>query len=100
MESARRGLAEALKNVPVRKARIPVYTNVTAEPVTEPEDIRRLLVEQITSPVRWVETIQHLIRDGADTFYEVGPGKVLTGLLKRIDRTAKGVAVGEMEDLS
>jgi len=100
MESARRGLAEALKNVPVRKAKIPVYTNVTAEPVTEPEDIRRLLVEQITSPVRWVETIQHLIRDGADTFYEVGPGKVLTGLLKRIDRTAKGVAVGEMEDLS
>jgi [acyl-carrier-protein] S-malonyltransferase len=84
MASARDGLKKKLDETPLRDASIPVYTNVTAEPVTNAEDIRDMLYRQLTSPVRWEECVIHMVRDGADSFIEIGPGKVLQGLVKRI----------------
>ena len=83
MESAQKGLQEALENTPVRDASIPVYANVTAQPVRDAGDIRRLLLQQLTSPVRWEESMVAMAADGATTFVEIGPGKVLQGLAKR-----------------
>lgn len=84
MESAKSGLREALERTAIQDASIPVYANVSARPVRKAEEIRRLLNEQLTSPVRWEETIQNMAADGASIFVEVGPGKVLQGLVKRI----------------
>lgn len=83
MESAQQGLQEALRNTPVRDALIPVYANVTAQPVRDAGEIRRLLLQQLTSPVRWEESMVAMATDGAATFVEIGPGKVLQGLVKR-----------------
>ncbi|MEX2089277.1 MAG: ACP S-malonyltransferase, partial [Bacteroidota bacterium] len=83
MESAQKGLQEALENTPVRDASIPVYANVTAQPVRDAGEIRRLLLQQLTSPVRWEESMVAMAADGAATFVEIGPGKVLQGLVKR-----------------
>jgi [acyl-carrier-protein] S-malonyltransferase len=83
MESAREGLREGLARTEIRDASIPVYANVTAEPVVRAAEIRELLCQQLTSPVRWEETVRNMARDGADTFCELGPGKVLQGLAKR-----------------
>ncbi len=93
MEPARAGLAEALANISIRDAAIPVYANVTAGPATSATEIRDLLVRQVTHPVRWEETMLAMRKDGADTFVEVGPGKVLQGLAKRIltDGTLSGI---------
>ncbi len=84
MHSAKVGLKAALDATSINDARVPVYANVTAEPVTKASDIRDLLYQQLTSPVRWEQTIRNMVRDGADVFYEIGPGKVLQGLVKRI----------------
>lgn len=84
MESAQEGLKEALENTPIRDASIPVYANVTAQPIRDAEGIRRLLLRQLTSPVRWEESVVVMAADGASTFVEIGPGKVLQGLIKRI----------------
>jgi [acyl-carrier-protein] S-malonyltransferase len=93
MESAREGLGKALAAAPIRDARIPVYANVSAEPVTRAADIRTLLLQQLTSPVRWEQTIKNMTRDGATEVVEVGPGKVLQGLVKRTspDLALRGV---------
>jgi [acyl-carrier-protein] S-malonyltransferase len=88
MQSAREGLRSALATTEIRDARIPVYANVTAKPVKHAAEIRRLLEEQLTSPVRWEETVRAMIADGASTFVEVGPGKVLQGLVKRTNEQA------------
>jgi [acyl-carrier-protein] S-malonyltransferase len=90
MESARHGLREALGSTAIRDANVPVYANVTAEPVTTAAEIRELLYQQVTSPVRWEQTVKNMVRDGATRFVEVGPGKVLQGLVKR---TEAGVQV-------
>jgi [acyl-carrier-protein] S-malonyltransferase len=84
MQSAGDGLRSALDATTINDARIPVYANVTARPVTRGTEIRELLYQQLTSPVRWEETIRAMARDGADAFIEIGPGKVLQGLVKRI----------------
>lgn len=88
MEDAREGLRNALEKTPLRNAAIPLYANVTAEPVTRQEEIRNLLCMQLTSPVRWEQSIRNMVRDGAESFYEIGPGKVLQGLIKRTAATA------------
>lgn len=85
MQSAHDGLKQALENAQIRNARIPVYANVTGKPVRQSADIRTLLEEQLTSAVRWEESVRNMIADGAASFIEVGPGKVLQGLVKRID---------------
>lgn len=86
MRPADQRLAEALADVPMNKPKIPVISNVDAQPHDDPEEIRRLLIRQVLQPVRWEESMRHLIAEGFDTFYEVGPGRVLRGLLRRIDR--------------
>lgn len=86
MKPADDQLAEVLAAAPIGPPRIPVYSNVDAEVHTEPDDLRRTLVAQVLGGVRWEESIRRMIADGFDTFYEIGPGRVLTGLLKRIDR--------------
>ena len=83
MDHARAGLAEALESLPIATPSCPVYLNVSAEPTTDPEVIRAALLDQLTSPVRWSQTLTNMQRDGFDSFLEVGAGKVLTGLAKR-----------------
>ncbi len=99
MMSAKEKLEKALDGTPVYDARFPVYANVTAKPVTEKEKIKKLLVEQVTSPVRWEETIKNMITDGFDEFYEVGPGKVLQGLVKRINPDVKIFGIDKYADV-
>lgn len=89
MQSAKDKLAVALENAPIYNARFPVYANVTAKPVIEKEEIKKLLFEQVTAPVKWEETIINMIADGFDEFIEIGPGKVLQGLVKRINPSVK-----------
>ena len=89
MEEAGEGLRAALEKTPLRDAALPVYANVTAEPVTRGADIRDLLHRQLTSPVRWEQSVRNMVRDGAGTFYEVGPGKVLQGLIRRTAAAAR-----------
>jgi len=88
MKPADERLAEALAQVTVSAPRIPVWSNVDAKPHTNPAEIRALLVRQVLSAVRWEATIRGLMAAGADKFYEIGPGRVLAGLLKRVDRKA------------
>ncbi len=87
MRPADQRLAEALAEVPMRRPKIPVVSNVDARPHDDPEEIRQLLIRQVLQPVRWEESMRWLIERGFDTFYEVGPGRVLRGLLRRIDRS-------------
>ncbi len=86
MQSAVDKLAEALADVPMAPPKSPVISNVDARPHDDPEQIRELLVRQVVSPVQWEESMRFLLLNGHDTFYEVGPGRVLRGLLRRIDR--------------
>jgi len=86
MKPADQQLAEFLAQTEVVAPRIPVYSNVDATPHDEPDDIRATLVSQVLEGVRWEASMRRMMADGFDTFYEIGPGRVLTGLLKRIDR--------------
>jgi [acyl-carrier-protein] S-malonyltransferase len=86
MDSATLRLADALAGIPMSKPRIPVISNVDACPHDDPEEIRQLLVRQVVSPVRWEESMARMLREGYDSFYELGPGRVLRGLLRRLDR--------------
>jgi [acyl-carrier-protein] S-malonyltransferase len=79
-------LTAALARAPLARPRIPVVSNVDALPHDDPEEIRELLIRQVVSPVRWEDSLRYLLGQGCDEFYEVGPGRVLRGLLKRIDR--------------
>lgn len=99
MNSARQGLSDALKNISIRDARIPVYTNVTAKPVQQATEIRRMLEEQVTSAVRWDDSIRNMTAAGATSFVEIGPGKVLQGLIKRISPAAEVRGVDTFADL-
>ncbi len=100
METALSGLTAALREVNLRRGKIPVYSNVEAAPVTEPEKIRGLLQKQLLAPVKWENIIRNMIDDGFEQFYEVGPGTVLKGLLRRIDRGKVCKSVGTVEELS
>ncbi|HET6428349.1 MAG TPA: ACP S-malonyltransferase [Phycisphaerae bacterium] len=88
MATAAAKLAEAIEPVEFRPPRRPVVANVDARPHEGADRIKRRLVEQVTSPVRWNESVRYMLDNGVDSFYEVGPGKVLTGLLWRIERGA------------
>ncbi|CAN5457046.1 ACP S-malonyltransferase [soil metagenome] len=101
MDEAAREMAVALSQVAIGTASASrkVYANVTAEPVPDVRHWPSLLERQLKSPVRWTESVQHMRRDGIDTFIECGPGNVLQGLIRKIDPEAKGLAAGEAEDL-
>ncbi len=87
MEPAGEELAEAIKNTIFSKPICPVYQNVVAKAVTNSEEIKENLIAQLTAPVRWTQSIQQMIADGGTEFIEVGPGKVLQGLMRKIDRS-------------
>ena len=88
MEPARAELEEAIVSTPFRKPSCPVYQNVTALPSTDPDSIRMNLAAQLTSPVRWTQTVLNMIKDSATDFIEIGPGNVLQGLVKKISNRA------------
>lgn len=92
MQPAREELAVAIAGTTFSKPMCPVYQNVNAMPVAEPDMIRANLISQLTSPVRWTQTIQNMISDGASNFIEVGPGKVLQGLVKKINKDMEAVS--------
>jgi [acyl-carrier-protein] S-malonyltransferase len=95
MEPARLELAEAIHATEIKTPLCPIYQNVNAQSVTNPDVIKSNLVKQLTSPVRWTQTIKNMIADGADTFIELGPGKVLQGLILQVKKDVK-VMSGEI----
>ncbi len=100
MDDARAGLQEALEKTEFKDALVPVYSNVTAKPVTNKEEIRQLLFKQLTSPVLWQKSMENMIFDGFEQFYEIGPGKVLCGLMKRINRQVPCTPIGTVEAIN
>ena len=99
MQSAKETLLGVLNETPIYDSKFSVYANVTAQPVRDKNEIKKLLFEQVTSPVRWEETINNMIADGFDEFYEIGPGKVLQGLVKRINPDVKSFGIDKFEDV-
>jgi len=89
MEPAREELAAAIEETTFNTPSCPVYQNVTASAVINPDEIKKNLISQLTAPVRWTQCVQAMIADGGTEFVEVGPGKVLQGLMRKIDRSVK-----------
>ena len=89
MEPAREELAAAIENTTFSKPNCPIYQNVTATAITDESEIKANLISQLTAPVRWTQSVQQMIEDGATLFTEVGPGKVLQGLVKKINRASE-----------
>ncbi|WP_297985011.1 ACP S-malonyltransferase [uncultured Chryseobacterium sp.] len=85
MQPAQEKLAEAITATKFRKATMPIYQNITTTAVTDSEEIKKNLIAQLTGPVKWTQSVQNMIKDGAQNFIEVGPGKTLQGLIKKID---------------
>jgi len=100
MQPAADAMAEALKGATINTPVVPLVSNVLASAISDPNDIRRRLVEQVTGTVRWRESIAYMAGQGVTKFYEIGAGKVLTGLVKRIADGATGVAVGNPADVA
>ena len=99
MEPAAAALAETLERTEIEEPAIPVISNVDARPSQDPETIRRNLARQVTHPVRWQESVEWMIRNGVTRFLEPAPGKVLTGLLRKIDREVEGVPLDDGDAL-
>ncbi|MDV6376749.1 ACP S-malonyltransferase [Sporosarcina sp. GW1-11] len=99
MQPAAAELEKTLAGIEMKDAEIPVIANVTADVVTEQQEIKKLLVEQLYSPVRWEESVEKLLELGVTRFVECGPGKVLSGLIRKIDRTATVYPVYDEESL-
>lgn len=93
MEPAREELAAAIEQTHFHQPFCPVYQNVTATAVTDPLAIKKNLIAQLTAPVKWTQTVKQMVADGATSFYEIGPGKVLQGLVKKIDNTVTAESV-------
>ena len=100
MEPAQQALRARLENVTAKPSRFPVLANVSAQPYPSDEQgIHQLLVNQVVSPVLWEDCVKNMIQAGAEIFLEVGPGKVLTGLLRRIDRKAVGIGISDLQSI-
>ncbi len=93
MEPAREELAAAIEQTNFHQPFCPVYQNVTANAVTDPLAIKKNLIAQLTAPVKWTQTVKQMVADGATSFYEIGPGKVLQGLVKKIDSTVTAESI-------
>jgi [acyl-carrier-protein] S-malonyltransferase len=100
MQPAADAMAEALAQISVAQPSVPLVANVLAEPIRDPACIIRSLVRQVTNTVRWRESVLFMARAGVTVFYEVGAGKVLTGLIKRIAETASASSIGTPEDIT
>ena len=92
-------LGEVLAQVEVHTPVIPYIANVTAGYVTDAGDVKPLLIKQVSSSVRWEQSIRRMLEDGVDTFIEIGPGRTLTGFMKKIDRNAKAMNIEKLEDI-
>ena len=99
MQRAADEMAEVLAEVPIAPPLTPVVSNVSARSESDPETLRRLLIEQITKMVRWRESVEFLRDQGVETLVELGAGKVLTGLVRRIDRDLTGMSVSSPRDV-
>jgi [acyl-carrier-protein] S-malonyltransferase len=99
MQPAADAMAEALAQVEIRSPSVPLVANVLARPITDPADVRRCLIDQVTGTVRWRESVTEMTARGVGAFYEIGAGKVLAGLVKRIATDAQAQAVGTPEDV-
>jgi [acyl-carrier-protein] S-malonyltransferase len=99
MQPAADRMAGALAAVTLQAPVVPLIANVTAAPVDDVETIRRLLVAQVTGTVRWRESVQFMAAQGVDRLYEIGAGKILTGMVRRIDERLAGTAIGTPEDV-
>lgn len=100
MQPAAVAMAEALNNVTVSKPIVPVVANVLASAIDDPDAIRKALVAQVTGTVRWRECVAYMASHGVQVFYEIGSGKVLTGLVKRLAEGAEGIAIGTPDDIA
>ena len=100
MKEAASRIEERLGSVAFHTPTVPVVANVTAQAVTDGEAFRRLLVEQVYSPVLWEDTVKLLVAEGVDTLVEIGPGSVLTGLARKIDRSLKVITINSLESVS
>lgn len=92
MEPARTELADAINSTTFNKPICPVYQNVNAKAVVDPQEIKNNLIQQLTAPVKWTQIVENMLKDGASSFTEVGPGKVLQGLIKKVDRNIEAVS--------
>lgn len=97
MRPAAEKFKDVLNGMNIVEAKIPVITNVMAEPITDADMIKEKLVEQLYSPVQWEDSVRKMIELGVETFIEIGPGKVLSGLVKKIDKTVKTYAISDIE---
>jgi [acyl-carrier-protein] S-malonyltransferase len=100
MQPAADAMAQALAGVTIRPPAVPLVCNVLAAPITDPDEIRRRLIEQVTGTVRWRESVAYMAGHGVTRFFEIGAGKVLSGLVKRIADGAIGVPVGGPNDIA
>lgn len=94
MASAQNSLAQAIENTTFNEPHCAVYQNYTAKPVTKADQLKQNLNKQLTAPVLWMQSISNMITDGATHFYEIGPGKVLTGLMRKIDKNVEATKIG------
>ncbi|WP_455950556.1 ACP S-malonyltransferase [Eubacterium sp.] len=99
LKGAGQQLEELLKKIKLQKLSIPYVTNVTADYVNDISKTKSLLAKQVYSPVRWEESIRNMIKNGVDTFIEIGPGRTIAGFLRKIDRTKKCINISKFEDL-
>ncbi len=99
MKSAVEPLRKVLNTIEIKTPEVEIVANVTAKGTKDPKEIKKLLVEQVTAPVKWADTIEYFVENGVTKFYEVGPGKVLQGLVRQITRDIKCIGVGAIEDL-
>ena len=100
MTPAAEKLAEVIADVEIRQPEIPVISNVDAEPHDGTESIKEKLIRQVTSPVRWEQSVRRMLDDGVERFYEIGPGRVLAGLIRRIERRAEVVGINSVDALA
>ena len=99
MEPARAELAKAIEGTQIVEPVCPVYQNVNAKPFIDPSQIKQNLIEQLTSPVRWTQIVENMITDGATNFAEIGPGNVLKGLIKKINRNVEALSIATFQAL-
>jgi len=100
MQPAADAMAEALSGVAIKAPAVPVVANVLASAISDPEEIRKRLVEQVTGTVRWRESVLYMAREGITQAYEIGAGKVLSGLIGRIDKSIKSASIGTPDDIA
>ena len=99
MEPAKAGLIDAVNSLPFKDPVVPIVANCTGEPLTRAEDVKQELISQISSCVQWKQSIDYMIGAGVSRFIELGPGRALSSMIKRIDRSAEAVSVGDMDSI-